>query len=250
MRRYVTSFCFLFTGGVIFFLVPGFSFTGAIFLGVGVLLLFFALLHTLLPLVPKFVRVARKVLSVLLCIALLAAVPTGIWIALQTRGADTPECDCVIVLGAGVNGETPSRPLRERLEMALGYLEEYPDSVAVLTGGQGRNETVSEAQCMYLWLTQRGIEPSRLLLEERAENTRENIRFSLELLEAQTGTRPKCVAVISNEYHLGRAMIYCRQEGVEMLGCPAQTQHRLELVNMFLREIPCVWKALAEPLFA
>ena len=76
------------------------------------------------------------------------------------------ECQAVIVLGAGVNGTQPSLTLRTRLDAALDYLEDHPEVPAVLTGGQGYGENITEEQCMYNYLTARGIDGSRLLMEE------------------------------------------------------------------------------------
>ena len=80
----------------------------------------------------------------------------------------------MIVLGAGVNGTEPSLSLRTRLDAALDYLTANPDIPAVLTGGRGYGETITEAQCMYDYLTERGVEPERLILEDAASNTAEN----------------------------------------------------------------------------
>ena len=90
--------------------------------------------------------------------------------------------DAVIVLGAGVNGTEPSLSLRTRLDTALDYLEAHPDIPAVLTGGTGYGEEISEAQCMYDYLTERGVEPDRLILEDQAANTAENFALSKPLL--------------------------------------------------------------------
>lgn len=66
----------------------------------------------------------------------------------------------VIVLGAGVNGTEPSLSLRTRLDAALDYLERWPEIPVVLTGGQGYGEEITEAACMYAYLTEHGVDPS------------------------------------------------------------------------------------------
>lgn len=116
--------------------------------------------------------------------------------------AETPAA-AVIVLGAGVNGAQPSLSLRVRLEAALAYVQDKPDIPIVVSGAQGRGEDISEARCMYDWLTARGIPPERVILEERAGNTEENIRYSLALLE-ERGIAGN-LAVVSSDYHLCRA---------------------------------------------
>lgn len=250
MKHYLISAAFLLAGLLVHFFVIGFAFTGLLLCAVGGVILCFAICKSLLPLVPKLARFLKRLLTVCVCLAILAAIPTGIWIGVNAKGAEDPKNDYVIVLGAGVNGTVPSRPLRERLEAAKTYLETYPEATAILTGGKGSNENISEAQCMYNWLTERGIDPQRLRMEDKATSTEENLDFSMDLIEAETGTRPETVTVLSNEYHLARASIFAENEGIQMVGYAAKTKHPLELGNMFLREIGCVWYALACRLFA
>ena len=182
---------------------------------IGLVLLAFKLLAKIAINLPKAARFLKKLLVWGLCITLLASLTTGIWIGSMAKGNEEFKSNYVIVLGAGVNGNVPSRPLRERLEAAKAYLEEHPQAVAVLTGGQGSHENISEAQCMYNWLTEKGISPDRLRMEDKATSTEENLRFSLDLIEEETGNRPETATVISNEYHLARATLYAQNEGIE-----------------------------------
>ena len=153
-----------------------------------------------------------------------------------------------MVLGAGVNGTVPSQALRERLEAAQDYLARYPEAIAVLSGAQGDGEAITEAQCMYDWLTARGVVPDRLRMETKATTTEENLRCSLDLIEAETGTRPAQIAVVSGEYHLlaGEAVkeILARRAGTEALGVPSYTHDRAFYCLMLAREVCGVWAAL------
>lgn len=248
MKGYLISAGLLLVGLLVYFFVIGFAFTGLLLCALGVLILLFTLLKGLKNRAPKAAIFLKKLLVWCLSIVLLASLATGIWIGSAAKGADAYSSDYVIVLGAGVNGSVPSRPLWERLEAAKTYLGKNPQATAVLTGGKGSHENISEAQCMYNWLTERGISPHRLRMEEKATSTEENLRFSLDLLESETGSRPQTVTVISNEYHLARASLFAKNEGVEAECFPAETCHPLELGNMFLREIPAVWYALFQNL--
>ena len=102
---------------------------------------------------------------------------------------------------------------------------------------------------MYDWLVARDISPERLWIEDKATSTEENLRFSLDLIEAETGTRPDTVAVISAEYHLARASLLAKQEGITMLGYAAKSTNRFFLCNMYLREICGVWYTLLAGIF-
>ena len=151
------------------------------------------------------------------------------------------DCDYVVVLGAGVNGTRPSLSLQERIDAAYDYLVAYPDPVCIVSGGQGNGENITEAQCMYNELTAMGIETDRIWLEQRATNTRDNIRFSLDIIEEETGTRPDRIGLVSSEYHLYRAGLFARSENVIANGIPAKTSWVTLRINYFLREIVAVW---------
>ena len=103
---------------------------------------------------------------------------------------------------------TSSLSLQTRLEAALEYVRDKPEVPVVVSGSQGPGEAISEAECMYRWLTARGLPPEQILLEEQADNTRENIRYSLELLEELGVDGTAEIAVVSSGYHLCRASTY------------------------------------------
>ena len=144
----------------------------------------------------------------------------------------------MVVLGAGVNGTQPSLSLYTRLTAALDYLEENPDVPVVLTGGLGYGEEITEARCMYDWLTARGVDPARLIMEEQAGNTAENFAFSKELLEEQ-GIDPaeNLVAVVTNDFHIARSRLIAARQGYgHAFGVPAKLPWRHLEVNYYLRE--------------
>ena len=249
MKRWLISAVFFALGLFFCFCVFGYGFLGLLLCFFGGVAAVFALLYNLRYAFPVTSRVLRKILRTLCILGLLLAVVTGIWIGAKSGGAEDPQNDYVIVLGAGVNGTQPSLSLAERLHATQAYLEAYPESIAILSGGQGDNEDITEAKCMYDWLTARGIDPARLRMEDQATSTEENLRFSLDLIEAETGTRPDTVAVISAEYHLARASLLAKNEGITMLGYSAESTNKFFLCNMYLREICGVWYTLLARLF-
>lgn len=156
--------------------------------------------------------------------------------------------DAVIVLGAGVNGGEPSASLQSRLEAALEYLKtDAPDCPVVLTGGRGYGEEVTEAACMYEWLTARGVDAGRLILEESATCTAENFSLSKPLLAARgVDAERSVVAVVTNDYHLARAeLIAERKESYgAMVGVPARLPWLHLQANCYLREAFAMVKTL------
>ena len=142
-------------------------------------------------------------------------------------------CKTVIVLGCMVRGEVPSVQLRYRIDAAADYLESHPDAVAILSGGQGRGERITEAECMFRGLTARGIDSSRLYLEDRSSTTHENLIFSQELIREKGLEGP--VAILSNDFHIYRALRMAGDLGLPAEGLSAGSK-RVSLPFAVFRE--------------
>lgn len=187
---------------------------------------------------PKPWRIA------LLCLLLAGAILFTVGLIPVLRDARTDadaQADYLIVLGAGVNGTRPSLSLVNRLTAAKAYLEEFPDAVAIVTGGQGPGEEITEAEAMYRWLMEAGIAPERILREEKATSTEENLRFSLEIIAARGGDPTGKIAIVSSEYHLHRAKQLAASLGAEPVGVAGRTTYPVLRANYFIRETCAVW---------
>lgn len=165
--------------------------------------------------------------SVLLCFF----IALGSTIAASTTNATNQKT--VIILGCAVVGEQPSWMLSHRINSAFKYLEEHPDSVAVLSGGQGNNEDISEAQCMFNVLTEKGIDPDRLYLEDKSTNTFENISFSKKIIDDNNLSTDAAIA--SSSFHLKRATLIAEKQGLNPARISAHTSHFLR-VTYYVRD--------------
>lgn len=243
MKRNILLYCALLFAllGAALFSFPGYRFSMVLCLGFAALFLVLWLLgrHP-----GKAAKVVRMVLLIALILGLLAAAVTGSFILKAAHPQEDIPQEFIIVLGAGVNGTVPSLSLRERINAAADYLTAHPDTVAVLSGGQGRGEQITEAACMYRELSKMGIAPERLLLEERSTSTMENLQFSMDIIEAATGRRPASIGIVSSEYHLYRACLLAKDLELEAAGIPAHTSWFSLRLNYYLREIVAVWKYL------
>lgn len=235
-RYWIVAAAQLGLGLFFYYLVYAYQFTGLLLCGLAVVTMIFGVLN----LVKRVIF--RTIFLALLIVASILAVITGVDIHKSSKGSPDPKADYAIVLGAGVNGTEPSASLRERIHAAKTYAEAYPDAILILSGSQGPNEGISEAQCMYNKLKEAGISPSRLYIEDQAEDTEQNIQYSLNLIEKEFGSAPESVCIISSEYHLLRAGMYGETLGITPLLYPARTENRIYFCNMFLREIAAVWE--------
>ena len=185
-----------------------------------------------------FVR--RRGLRIAAAIVLAAGIAVfGVIEAPIVAGARTDAPDDVeylVVLGAGLHGDVPSLSLTDRLEGALAWLEAHPDCVAVVSGGQGPGETMTEGEAMGIWLEARGIDPSRIIVEDRATSTQENLANSFDLIRDSGGDPDGNCAVVTSEYHLYRAKALAARQGVECFGVAARTSWPTLMLNYFIRE--------------
>lgn len=149
-----------------------------------------------------------------------------------------PGADYVIVLGAQWRSNGPSYVLQKRLDAAVKYLLENPDAIAIVSGGKGSNEPVSEAQGMKEYLVNRGIEESRILMEDTSTNTYENLVNSSSLLDKANDR----VVLVTNNFHIFRACGIARHQGYAHLEGLAADSYPAMLPNNLLREFVGVAK--------
>ena len=241
MKLYLIAAALLVVLALVMMIVPGFQFSITMCFAFAALLVLMYYLKKFPT--PLAVGISRTI-YILLALGFLAAAITLVFIVRAAHPKTLSPCDHVVVLGAGVRGTVPSLSLRERINAAYDYLIANPQATAVLSGGQGPGEEITEAACMYRELTKMGIDPSRLLLDENSTSTAENLMFSMELLEAQTGAHPAKIAIVSSEYHIFRAKLFAKELGLEAVGIPARTSWIALRLNYYLREIVAVWKYL------
>ncbi len=137
--------------------------------------------------------------------------------------------DYLVVLGAQMKTGGPSKALQYRLDEAIGYLEANTDTRVIVSGGQGPDEPVSEAQGMYDYLTERGIAPERIIMEDQSKSTFQNLTFSAGFLDKEKDS----VGVVSNNFHVFRAVGIARKAGYEnVYGIAARGEPFLQYNNM------------------
>ena len=224
-----------------FLMLDGSVALGLILLIIGVLTTIRCIIGVAFKVVWKLIR---KPLAIVLAIVLVIMALTSVPILLGVRSQPEAACDWLIVLGAGVDGDTPSPILQDRINAAYDYLTKHPDTVCIATGGKGDDENLSEAQCIYNHLTQMGISGDRIWMEDQATSTVENFRYSIDLLKQETGSIPKSVGVLSNEFHLFRASLMAKNNGLSPIFIAAPTSDAWTRIYYTVREIFVLWNYL------
>ena len=169
----------------------------------------------------KVGKITLKIISAVLCFCILLGGVT-FYNVLSSSFKSEEKSDVAIVLGCVVNGDKPGIFLKGRINAAYKYLNENPNAIAVLSGGQGNGENISEAKCMFNSLTQMGIDENRLLIEDKSTSTRENFEYSKEIIE-KSGIKTRKITIITNDFHEYRASRFAKQNGFKPLRYPSKT---------------------------
>lgn len=228
---YCLSTGILGSGGTRFFLIWGAAGAGLILLG-------------LLSANESFRRWLPDWLKIAVGIAV--GVATLIFVIVESLiftgfSANAPQgADVLIVLGAQWKENGPSIVLRMRLDKAVEYLQANPDTKVIVSGGQGANEPISEAAGMSGYLEEKGIAPERILQEPDSANTYENLANSAALLNREQDT----VVIVTNNFHIYRAVKTARKIGYENVSGLAAPSSLGMLPNNMLREFLAVLKNL------
>lgn len=180
----------------------------------------------------------RRTFVILLCMGMMIFGMVEGFIISGFSMKGQPGADYVIVLGAQMKADGPSKALQYRLDEAIRYLNENPSSKVIVSGGQGSDEHISEAQGMYEYLVEKGIEKDRIIKEDKSVNTTQNLAFSAEYLDRERDS----VAVVTNNFHVFRAVKIAEKAGYQnVCGIAAKGEPFLQINNM-MREFFGVMK--------
>lgn len=165
----------------------------------------------------------RIILSVFLTVTgiILFLVILESFVMIRAAGNRPKKTVTAVVLGCSVKGTRPCTILVERMDAAAEYLRKNPMAQAVLSGGKGEGEDISEAECMFRYLTAKGIAPERLIKEDCSTSTRENLAFTREIMRKR-GMEPE-IAVITSEFHAYRGAMFAKDAGFITYSVPAKT---------------------------
>lgn len=165
---------------------------------------------------PKWLKI---IATVGFCAGLiLFAVVEGLILS-QFQGNARPGADYCIVLGAQWKTQGPSEVLRRRLDRAVEYLKENPNTIVIVSGGQGPDEVMAEAEGMRQYLIDAGIDGERIMVENKSTNTCENLAFSAGLFDKENSR----TVIVTNNFHVFRAVKIAKRQGYQAEGLAADS---------------------------
>ena len=189
--------------------------------------------------IPKIFRV---IITTLFTVGLVIFICIESIIIYNGNHHDNEKPDYLVVLGAGLRGNSISASLLYRLETTLDFHEMYPDVKIVVSGGQGTGESMPEALAMRNFLVDNGVDPSLIIMEDKSTNTYENFLYTKYILEEDTDKKNITITVITNNFHMYRAKFLAREVGFSTYGYPAPS-HKASALVFYVREFFGVIKA-------
>ncbi|EAD6993071.1 YdcF family protein [Listeria monocytogenes] len=173
-------------------------------------------------------RRLKRISIILIAIGFIYLLIVAAFMFSGTRAKPSDNADTVLILGAKVNGDPaePAEVLKERLDAAFTYLNENPTMQVVVSGGQGEDESASEASVMEEYLVNKGITRSRIKIENKSRRTEENIKHSKEKFNLGK------TVIVTSDYHMYRALMLAKRQGLDASGLPAKSQSVIKIKNM------------------
>jgi len=181
----------------------------------------------------KIGRIIYGIVDGLIVAVVLLAITESCLMITATLNTPTEE-STLIVLGSQVRADGPSVMTCYRLDAAIDYLNEYPNAKCVLSGGKGANEPWSEAKGMADYLILKGISGNRLYLEDESTSTRENLKYSIGLIEKENLNRN--ITIVTNDFHVYRAGRIAKRLDLDFCVCPAKSLYWI-FPSYYIREL-------------
>lgn len=184
---------------------------------------------------PSWTRIGWRVL---MCAGLGLVIGVECCVVSGMNAVPPKGLDYLMILGARVESDgSPSKALKRRIDAAAEYLLENPETIAVATGGKGTDEVMAEAVCIQMGLIAQGIEAERILVEDQSATTAQNMSFSMKLMQCESETT---VGVVSNNYHIFRALKLAQRAGIENVYGLAADYTGYTLLHYMMREGACL----------
>jgi len=190
----------------------------------------------------RWYKKSKRIFLVLLFIFFISFLLIEGMIVYNSFKKDNVRTDYLIVLGAGIRGESPSLALINRMDSALAYANKYRQVKLILSGGQGLEETISEAEAMKRYFIGKGISEDRLIIEDKSKSTIENFSNSLNLLDSLGVKKPVKIMIETNNFHMFRAKFIAKRLGFIPYGEPSAIPYYL-IPNLYIREYFAVVKS-------
>lgn len=180
----------------------------------------------------------KRILMILFVFFIIYLVPLFLVVS-NSQKIITSKVDYLIVLGAKVNDDKPTKVLEERLNQAYNYYKENPNVKIIVSGGQGLDEQYSEAYVMKNYLINKGVNPQVIIMEDKSTNTQENLENTKKIIGKQ-----KSIGLVTNDFHIYRSSLLCNEIFQTTCALQSAKTHLYDSLLYYLREPFAIYKSL------
>ena len=152
-------------------------------------------------------------------------------ILISSYDKDTENADYLIGLGCKLDENKPTAALVSRIDKAVSYLDDNPECKVIVSGGITKGNSISEAQVMSNLLIERGIDPSRIIREDKALDTYENFFYSRKLMK-----EGKKICFCSSDYHILRSKLMANKNGIKPSSISSRSSLKELLIHLPIEE--------------
>lgn len=197
----------------------------------------------LLETISKTYRVSLMIIGILSIIILILVI-RPIKECRQSEGGKVQQASHMIILGAGLDGDQVSKRLKLRLDKALEALELNPELIVIVSGGQGSDELISEAEAMKRYLLEAGIEEEKIIAEDKSTSTYENFLYSKSKTDELNSL--KNILIVTSDFHVFRSQFIANRLGWSSQALCSKSEIHV-ISNYMIREIPAVMNDFLKP---
>lgn len=188
----------------------------------------------------KVIKIFNNILNILICCFLIFfIVIEGIIISYGNK-KEVTNTKYVLILGAGLWGDTPSNTLVKRLDSAINIINK--DTKVIVSGGKGEGETVTEAEAMEMYLISKGINKNQIIREDESRNTYENIKNSNQILRGIEKDKDFQITIVTSNFHMFRANMLASRFKIKNSSYSASVMKSIE-PGYYIREFFAVLKS-------
>lgn len=179
--------------------------------------------------------VLRNLIKTIIIFVIISFVIVEMLIIYCSKSDENKKADYLIILGAGLKGETVSLTLKGRLDKGIDYLTKYKDARVIVSGGRGFGENITEAEAMKIYLIKNGINVNKIITEDKSSSTMENFKYSKNVLYNLKANKDNKIMIITSDFHMLRAKMLARRNGFNPYGVTCSTPISVRL-NNYMRE--------------
>lgn len=150
--------------------------------------------------------------------------------------------DCILVLGAGIWGDKPSPMLEDRILQAISLYNNNVSSKIIMSGDHGKQD-YDEVNIMKQFAIEKGVPSEDIFMDHAGFSSYESIYRAKEIFKA------KKIIIVTQKYHLYRAIYIANQLGIEAYGVGSDPRQYVGATYREIREILARNKDFAKCIF-